>query len=72
VIANGKLLVGLSLTLAVGVEWRPGTGITKLCSFMLAVFITELADQLVDIDFRMGCLVERLGDSDDNAFVVSI
>jgi hypothetical protein len=39
---------------------------------MLAVFVTVLADQLVDIDFRMGCLVEILGDSDDNAFVVSI
>jgi hypothetical protein len=39
---------------------------------MLVVFVTELADQLVDIDFYMGCLVEGLGDSDDNAFVVSI
>jgi len=34
---------------------------------MLVVFVTELADQLVDINFRMGCLVERMGDSDDNA-----
>jgi hypothetical protein len=43
-----------------------------LASCSSAVFITELANELVDIDFGICCLAKGLGGSDNKAFVAFV
>jgi hypothetical protein len=59
----------------IGEKSCSGTGITKLGSLARSsstVFVTELANKLVDIDVIIGCLAEGLGSSHNKAFVAFV